>query len=93
MATEKVTITSSLDGSFSLWHFLDKWPPDGLVLAFFSCASTSFALLNLVIIPEKRMEEMIVKKLKKEEEEKENSVGALTLLYGLNILSNLARRF
>ena len=39
------------------------------------------------------MEEMIVKKLKKEEEEKENSIGALTLLYGLNILSNLARRF
>ena len=46
LAIEEVTTTSSLDGSFSPWRFLDRKPPNRPPLAFFSWASTSFAWLN-----------------------------------------------
>ena len=65
-------------------------------LAFFSWASASFYLLNLVVIPERTKKKKyiyiyIYKEREKKEEDKKKE--ALTLLYNFQILLNLSRRF
>ena len=67
-------------------------------LAFFSWASTSFYLLNLVVIPERTKKKKyiyiyiyIYKEREKKEEDKKKE--ALTLLYNFQILPNFSRRF
>ena len=92
--TEEVITGSSFGSLFSLWNFLDRRPLVRSALAFFSWASSSLALLNLVVIPKKEKKGTVIlnkkkKKKKKEEEEEEEEKkqvfeGQCTLLDDLN---------
>ena len=91
LAIEEVTVVSSLDGSFSLWRFLDRRPPIRPALAFSSWASTSFALLNLVIILEKE-EGNDDPFFRKEKKRKKKSLVYLLFLT-VSMFSNFVGRF
>ena len=72
--------------------FFDKRPLTMPPLAFFSWASSSFCLLNLVVILE-RTKNNIKKEKERERKEEDKKKEALTLLYNFQILPNLSRWF